>query len=159
MTQTPERNPELDAYDIVFLRFLYFCIFVIICVALYVYYHCVYLTPGYDEKGGIGYAVTSFIDNFDTDTVVLGEGELPQNQWGSTHGLIANMEEYTRDNSAVGCLLVPSLDGPKFIPVVYKINPDLNTIYEILDSSWLRLDDDLDARFKKTCASPDNPYI
>ena len=96
-------------------------------------------------------ALMASIETLDHDPRNLGKDELPRNHWDSTSGYMGDIVTYKDVDVAAGCLLAPSLQGQKYIPVGYTINPFLNTISTVHSLGWYGFDDDLNARFKKTC--------
>jgi hypothetical protein len=98
-----------------------------------------------------GKALMESIETLGHDARRLGKDELPHNHWGSTSGVMGSVVTNKDKHVAAGCLLIPSLDGLKYIPVGYTINPFLNTISTVHSLGWYGFDDALNARFKKTC--------
>jgi hypothetical protein len=116
----------------------------------------------YSEKTDLvaneGEALKASIETLDHDARKLGEDELPSNHWGSTSGFMGTVVTDKNKHVAAGCILSPSLEGLKYIPVGYTINPFLNTISTVHSLGWYRFDDELNAHFKQKCDSLGDTY-
>lgn len=146
MEKSPEFNTEKKTPSKIDLNELVFPLF-LLAGALMAF--CIHLqTPAYS---GVREKLITSIDVLEHDPRQLGKGEMMLNEWGFSRGLMGSEVPLTGRNIAAGCLLIPSLDGPKYIPAGYSISPSTHTIVKIHDLNFFRLDEEGNARFTQIC--------
>jgi hypothetical protein len=133
-------KPKIDLYDLAFPVFL----FIMALVTFFIYLH----TPLYS---GVREQLKMSVDVLEQNPRHIGKDQMMANEFGSSNGLMGSEITSTGRNVAAGCLLVPSLDGLKYVPVAYLISPSMHNIYSIRDLGFFMFEEDENVHFTQIC--------